>query len=163
MTSPAQDLSLPNMSTSVDGEIVENTRSQKLIIRGAPVLTATAIACGCAIVALNDPSEKALLPGCAFYAATGWYCPGCGMTRAVHNIFRGNFVDAFRFNAVLVLSIPVLIYFYVWWANWAFTGKRLPTLSVSKKVLWSIIALTVVFAIGRNFPGEIPALFAKDR
>jgi hypothetical protein len=142
---------------------VPNSKKADLIVKGTPIATAAALACGCAIVAMNDPSEKSILPGCAFYNVTGWYCPGCGMTRALHNFINGDILKAFRFNAMLIIAIPLFVYFYVWWVNWAFTGKRMPTLKLTKVQLWSIVAIALVFVVGRNLPGDIPAFFALDR
>ncbi len=140
-----------------------DTKLGKTVIRGMPVLTGVAIATGCAFVGLNDPSTKTVTPPCTFYLMTGFYCPGCGMTRATHSMLNLDFVKAFRFNALLVVSIPVLIYLYVWWVTWAYSGKELPKINIPKKVTIFLIALAVVFVVGRNFPGAIPEFFAKDR
>jgi|GEM_PF-3834962 len=140
-----------------------NTKLGRTVIKGTPILTGVALASACAYVGLNDPSAKNLTPACGFYLATGFYCPGCGMTRAAHSMLNLNFIKAFQFNALLVIAIPVLVYMYVWWMTWSFSGKELPKLKISKKVWYAIIALTVIFIVGRNFPGVVPEFFAKDR
>ena len=134
-----------------------------LTVKGTPIVTATAIACGCAYVGLNNPESKQLFPVCGFYSLTGFYCPGCGMTRAMHSVLHGNIVRAVQFNAMLVVALPVLIYLYVLWASWAFTGKKLPTFTVSKKLMWTLIAIAVVFIVGRNFPFPVAEFFARGR
>lgn len=132
-------------------------------IKGTPLITAAAIATGCAYVGLNNPETNHILPVCGFYLATGYYCPGCGMTRALHSVLHGNIIRAFQFNALLTLAIPVLMYLYVWWMTWAFTGKELPKIKVSKRVTWAIIGLAVIFVVGRNFPGPVAEFFARGR
>jgi hypothetical protein len=133
------------------------------VVKGSPILMATVIGCGCAYVGLNNPETHEVFPKCGFYAATGFYCPGCGMTRAVHSMLHGNIVRAVQFNAILVVAMPVLIYLYTWWMTWAFTGKELPKLKLSKKVIWTLVVIAVVFSVGRNLPGSFPAFFARDR
>lgn len=157
------ETALQTPSTSVELQEVSNTKLLNLVIKGTPVVTATAIACGCVFVGLNNPETKSFLAPCGFYAATGLYCPGCGMTRALHSVLNGNILKGIQFNAILVLALPVLMYFYVWWTMWAFTGRKMPTFTVSKKVAWALVAAAVIFAVGRNLPGAIPLFFARDR
>lgn len=40
---------------------------------------------------------------------TGLKCPGCGSQRAIHALFHINIAEAFRYNALLVCSIPIII------------------------------------------------------
>ena len=133
------------------------------IIKGTPILTAAAIATGCAYVGLNGPETKQIFPVCGFYAATGFYCPGCGMTRALHSVLHGDIIRAFQFNALLVVVLPFLMYLYVWWMTWAFTGRELPRLKMSKRITLVLIGLAVFFIVGRNFPGPVAEFFARDR
>ena len=105
-----------------------NSLLANTIVKGTPVLTGALVACGCAYIGLNNPETKQVFPVCGFYALTGMYCPGCGMTRALHSLLGGNILRAARFNLLLVLAIPVLMYAYVWWTTWAFSGKELPKL-----------------------------------
>lgn len=133
------------------------------IEKGSPVIVAGAIACGCAYVGLSDPEHKQIMPICGFYAVTGYYCPGCGMTRAVHNLLRFNLVKAIQFNLLIVAAIPVLVYLYTMWVLYAYAGKRFPRFKVSRK--WAVVICigVLVFVVGRNFPFEFAEYFARDR
>ena len=133
------------------------------MIKGTPVLVGTAVATGCFYIGLNDPESKQIFPTCGFYALTGMYCPGCGMTRALHNILGGNILRAIRFNLLLVAVTPVIIYAYIWWTTWAFTKRELPKLKFSRNVVWLISILALVFIVGRNLPGAIPHYFALGK
>ena len=55
-----------------------------------------------------DPSRHAVFPKCPFLMVTGLKCPGCGSQRAIHSLLHFDFVQAFRYNALLVLSLPLL-------------------------------------------------------
>ena len=58
---------------------------------------------------LLDPARHACFPPCPLYAMTGWYCPGCGSQRALHQLLHGHFGLALRYNALFVMSIPTLL------------------------------------------------------
>ena len=45
---------------------------------------------------------------CMIRRLTGIPCPGCGMSRAVYNIFKGNVAEAFRFHPLFPL-IPFIL------------------------------------------------------
>ena len=63
---------------------------------------------GAPILFAYDPSVTAFYPRCVFHSLTGWQCPGCGTTRALHQLLHGHFRDAFRFNAMLFVFAPFL-------------------------------------------------------
>jgi len=42
---------------------------------------------------------------CGFANCTGVACPGCGMTRAAGQLFRGNIVDALRYHPLILLIV----------------------------------------------------------
>jgi hypothetical protein len=41
-------------------------------------------------------------------ATTGFYCPGCGTTRAFHALLNGRFSEAMGKNGLAVLALPFL-------------------------------------------------------
>jgi hypothetical protein len=52
-----------------------------------------------------DPSVFPM-PRCPFFSLTGYLCPGCGSQRAVHSLLHLDFLQAFRFNPLMVVSLP---------------------------------------------------------
>ncbi len=46
---------------------------------------------------------------CLFTAVFGIRCPGCGMTRAVSCAAHGRFKDAFHYNPLVVVVLPLAI------------------------------------------------------
>lgn len=65
-----------------------------------------------------------LLPSCAFRSLTGAYCPGCGGTRAVLELFRGHIVASLRYHPVVGYTAAL----YGWYllsntVEWLSRGK----------------------------------------
>lgn len=77
------------------------------------ILGMTAIGIGVIYLFLNKYADLQLtnmMPPCLFHKMTGYYCPGCGGTRAVQLLFKGQLVRSFWYH-------PVVLYtgvFYGW-------------------------------------------------
>lgn len=56
--------------------------------------------------------EKYQIP-CLFHTLTGYYCPGCGGTRAVKALFSLHFVDSFRYHPLVPYTAAVGGWFMV--------------------------------------------------
>lgn len=56
-----------------------------------------------------NPASAGFFPQCPFRLLTGWECPGCGSQRAIHCLLHGDVPGAFRQNALLTASIPLLL------------------------------------------------------
>ena len=54
-------------------------------------------------------------PGCLFHSITGLYCPGCGGTRAVRALLRGEILRSFFYHPVVVYGLIAFIYILVGW------------------------------------------------
>lgn len=62
-----------------------------------------------AIYFFYDPSQPGnWFPRCTFLTLTGYKCPGCGSQRAIHSLLHGDVLQAFRYNAALLVMIPLL-------------------------------------------------------
>lgn len=59
---------------------------------------------------LFDPLENNWMPQCIFYKVTGLQCMGCGSQRVIHSLMHGDIEGAFRANALLVISLPFIIF-----------------------------------------------------
>lgn len=57
-----------------------------------------------------NPSSSNLFPRCPTYSLFGIYCPGCGSQRALHQLLHFNIIEAFRFNPLLVILFPLIVY-----------------------------------------------------
>ena len=66
------------------------------------------------------------MPGCLFRTFTNLECPGCGMTRATHALLHGRIAEAFQFNPVGIILLPIaLIAIGIEVFGWV-RGKPLP-------------------------------------
>src|ERR1700730_15059946 len=57
-----------------------------------------------------SPTNQGIFPQCPFRLLTGWQCPGCGSTRAFHQLLHGHFLAASELNPLMVLTLPFIIY-----------------------------------------------------
>jgi hypothetical protein len=60
-----------------------------------------------AAYALRETGGVGWMPGCFFRKITGLDCPGCGMTRGTYALLQGRFKDAFLFNPVGMILLPL--------------------------------------------------------
>ncbi|MFN0031814.1 MAG: DUF2752 domain-containing protein [Flavobacteriales bacterium] len=56
-----------------------------------------------------SPITNPVYPCCPFKLLTGLQCPACGLLRGIHALSHGHVAEAFRLNALFVISIPVAI------------------------------------------------------
>ncbi len=50
---------------------------------------------------------------CQFWQATGYYCPGCGGTRALLHLLEGDIVTSFIYHPIVVYAFSILGVFMV--------------------------------------------------
>jgi len=112
---------------------------------------------GAAYVAAVDPSDSRGFLPCPFRSLTGWWCPGCGLTRATHHLFGGEVTQALRYNIFVVLILAGLS---LTWLAWAMQVAGRPIRWLTRVPSWvygSGVIVLVAFAILRNLPG-VPGL-----
>ncbi|MBB5913377.1 hypothetical protein BJY24_002244 [Nocardia transvalensis] len=121
---------------------------------GQPLLVAGAAVGAATLLHFRDPHVSGSYSICPFYALTGWWCPGCGGLRAMHNLTDGRLLDAVQSN---VLLVPLLIGFVVWWVDWSRRrmrgqAERVLPFRIGRTQLWVILAALTVFTVFRNTP-----------
>jgi hypothetical protein len=120
--------------------------------RPVTIVAISIASAGLAILFLFDPAQYTFYPICYFRALTGWNCPGCGATRAMHQLLHGHVVEAARANMLLVAALPLMAWNGVrrvkgWWV------RQTVSLHVSPFWLWTILAIVAMFTVIRNLPG----------
>jgi hypothetical protein len=105
------------------------------------VMVATASLAVLALFWFN-PTTAGFYPRCYFHELTGWYCPVCGTTRALHQLLHGNVAGAFRLNPLAISLLPLVGYFAV-------RGHRG---TVKPIWIWMLVGVIIVFGVVRNIP-----------
>lgn len=122
-----------------------DTRNPKLVL-------AAVIAFGAAVLYRWNPATAGFYPICPFFALTGWYCPGCGSLRALHQLLHGNLGTAFDLNPLLVIALP----FVVWEIAARLRGRPgwRPLSSASMPAAWvrAMAVILIAFGFLRNLP-----------
>jgi hypothetical protein len=118
--------------------------------RVGPVVVGALGAVTCAYTAVADPSRPGshFVP-CPLHALTGWRCPGCGMTRAVHDVLTGHPGAAFGQNLLWPLVLGVLVWA---WLSWAVPAVRGPG-RVPAPVWGGFVVVALVYGVARNVAG----------
>ena len=100
-----------------------------------------------------NPSDHSFFLVCPFKYATGYSCPGCGSQRAIHQLAHGNIVNAFGFNPLMVLSIPLVLYGFgikAW--NYLYSTEHRVKLFYSNFFIYTYFIIVLLFWVLRNLP-----------
>lgn len=90
---------------------------------------------------------------CPTQSFLGLYCPSCGAQRFLHHLFHLNIKDAFRYNPLLFILFPFVIYLIIIFVSNLVFGTRYRVQLLYKN--WFIIllfAVFIVYAVLRNLP-----------
>ena len=112
---------------------------------------ACALAGGLWILRRFDPNapDSPYLP-CLFRELSGWYCPGCGTTRALHALAHGDLAGVWAMNPLLPV-LAVLLPAVIWRGSGrrrAWAGSRQDWLVSAR--FW--VGLIGVYWVARNLP-----------
>lgn len=90
---------------------------------------------------------------CMFYQITGFYCPGCGVSRMCIKLLELNIKEAFGHNPMVFCLLPFLAIYCVRQSIWYIKGVKWQV-SRWESILWKIlVAVMLIFGIVRNLPG----------
>jgi hypothetical protein len=99
-----------------------------------------------------NPVGSGFYPPCVFHQLTGLYCPGCGSTRALHQLVNGHPSAALAMNPLLVIMLPLIIYAFLSYALLGIRGRGLPRIFVHPKLIKLLLFIVVAFGVLRNLP-----------
>lgn len=94
---------------------------------------------GACLLFFFNPESVSLYPRCPFYVLTGLKCPGCGTLRGIHALLHFRIIDAFRFNPLMVVSIPLIVMLLI-----------SPRSRRSVWMSWSVLLVVLAYWILRN-------------
>ena len=80
-------------------------------------------------------------PKCIFHECTGFYCPGCGNTRALSALLHGNFSDSLKKNILFIPAVITVILTIVY-----------PRITFNRVFNWTLTVIVILFFVLRNIP-----------
>lgn len=107
---------------------------------------------GAAYLFIFEPGKSGFFPICPFRFLTGFTCPGCGGTRALHQVLHGNFETAFTLNPLLLIAIPFLLFLLIRYSVIAMRGEVPRPIAWPTPLTYAIVAIILSFWIFRNTP-----------
>jgi hypothetical protein len=99
-----------------------------------------------------DPATSGVFPPCPVHYLTGWYCPGCGSLRALHQLLQGNVRAAWSMNPLTLIFLPFLSYGLASRALAEIRGQGLPRVFLPAVWIRALCAAIILFGIVRNLP-----------
>jgi len=83
---------------------------------------------------------------CLFHEITGFYCPGCGITRMLFSLFRLEIYQAFRYNPLVF----ILFFSYIFYKILQLFDNKI---IIKEKYIMILLVIVIVYGILRNMPG----------
>jgi len=95
-------------------------------------------------------------PPCIFYEMTGILCPGCGCTRSMLVLLKGNVPASLRYNILPICAILLLVMFYIEcavreWAGESESRKNFRMFPRNRTMLIAAVTLFGAYVVFRNF------------
>jgi hypothetical protein len=126
--------------------------SQRIVAIGMALVVLT----GLVVLYIFPPATAGFYPPCWLNALTNGkvHCPGCGVTRCLHALLHGNVEQAMAYNALFVLLLPLIVYYFfrIWFG--LLTDRSLPPHRAPRWALLSTLAVIFLFGVLRNLPVE---------
>ena len=101
-----------------------------------------------AMLYIFPPDRFRFYPPCPIHLVSGLLCPGCGATHALVALLHGDLSAAWRDNALLILLLPVLLFYGA--SAWRYAWRGQPPPAVPNTTLAGCFFATAIFTIGRN-------------
>lgn len=88
---------------------------------------------------------------CLFYYITGFYCPGCGGTRAFSKLLKGRFMESLWYHPAVLYGAVLYVCFMVSNTVELVTGGRLPIgMKYRTWYVYVLLALMLLHMIVKN-------------
>jgi len=107
---------------------------------------------GAAYLFFFEPGKSGFFPACPFRLLTGFTCPGCGVTRALHQILHGHFYTAFTLNPLFLLAIPFILLAFLRYSVIVMRGGIPRRNALPAPYIYAIFFAILSFWIFRNTP-----------
>ncbi len=98
----------------------------------------------CISIAVLFVTKYNIVVDCPILTITGFYCPGCGITRLFQSLLAGQIYQAFRYNPLLfiiLITTPVYLVIYP-----KINQKN------NKRILYGTVIIVLLYTVLRNIP-----------
>lgn len=121
--------------------------SHKWLLAGAAIAVPAAVW----LLRTYDPNVAGNpFPPCMFHAFTGYFCIGCGLTRALHALVHGDVLRALALNPLGLIVLGLIPVMGAWSAGWQPRGLQPLMRWVLEPKLW--LFLLPSYWVARNLP-----------
>lgn len=101
---------------------------------------------------LPDRAREVFLVPCVFHSVTGFYCPGCGGTRAVAVLLEGNVLASALYHPIVAYAAGFYVWFMASHAVERLSGRRFKVgLLFRSWYLYVALAVVVLNFFVKNF------------
>lgn len=90
------------------------------------------------------------LAGCAMLKATGLYCPGCGGTRSVGALLRGDIIGSITYHPAVICGVILFLVYFISQTLMRLTKGKIKGVSMKPIYLYILLAIILVNFIVRN-------------
>ncbi len=96
--------------------------------------------------------RKLFMHPCIFHQVTGFYCPGCGGTRAVLALVKGNMIQSFLYHPIVVYTAGLLIWYGISHVlEWITKGKLKIGMRFRNGYVYAGLFIVLINWLIRNF------------
>ena len=90
---------------------------------------------------------------CIFHEITGLKCPSCGITRMVTALLFGDFYEAFLYNRLMFILMPLFVFYFIKLNVIYIKNKKIVLNRADNIVISVVIVILILFGILRNIYG----------
>ena len=128
---------------------MKKTTEDQLYVMGWSILALAA--CLTVLLKVLHLSLTDILPGCILFQFTGWYCPGCGGTRALSALFSGHPVQSFLYHPAVDYAGALCGWFMLSQTIERLSKGRIPIgMKYHDYYLWILLAVLILHCVIRN-------------
>ena len=128
---------------------MKKTAEDQLYVMGWSIL-ALAV-CLTVLLKVLHLSLTDILPGCMLYRFTGWYCPGCGGTRALSALLLGHPLQSLLYHPAVDYVGVLCGWFMISQTIERLSKGRIPIgMKYHEYYLWILLAVLVLHCVIRN-------------
>ena len=90
---------------------------------------------------------------CIIFKITGFKCPSCGVTRMLTALLYGNFLEAFLYNRLMFVLLPLFLFYFFRFNISYIKNKSIVLTKADNAVVKVLIVILILFGIIRNIYG----------